>query len=336
MPATRLAQSIALAALAVSAAAQSSVLEDGLREFRGGNLAGAEARFRKLLEGGDNPTARVFLALAEAGTGRCEQAVPELKRDLAATDAGRLAGLALVQCETRAGHFDDAFAAVARLKALYPEDADVLFQAARLYSTAWNETVKEMFEKTPASFRVNQLSAEVFETQEKYDAAVAEYRKAAAKSPKTAGLHFRLGRALLMQSHEPGNLIEARKEFEAELALNPFDAAAEYEVAQILLAQQKQDEAAVHFQRAVDLSPEFTEGLIALAKLKTSDAIPLLEKAVKLAPRSEAAHMGLMMAYRNAGRANDAQAQKDELDKLMKPPEGEFSNFLKKLGEQKP
>jgi hypothetical protein len=43
-----------------------------------------------------------------------------------------------------------------------------------------------------------------------------------------------------------------------------------------------------------------------------------------------------MMAYRNAGRTADAQREKAELDKLQKSPEGEFTDFLKRLGEKPP
>jgi hypothetical protein len=43
-----------------------------------------------------------------------------------------------------------------------------------------------------------------------------------------------------------------------------------------------------------------------------------------------------MIAYRNAGRTADAQREKAELDKLQRPPEGEFTDFLKRLGEKAP
>jgi hypothetical protein len=43
-----------------------------------------------------------------------------------------------------------------------------------------------------------------------------------------------------------------------------------------------------------------------------------------------------MMAYRNAGRMDDAQREKALFDKLSRPPEGEFTEFLKKLGEKAP
>ena len=81
--------------------------------------------------------------------------------------------------------------------------------------------------------------------------------------------------------------------------------------------------------------------MIAVAKLRSSakrygDAIALLERAVELQPRAEAAHYNLMLAYRNAGRDADARREKAAIDRLQRPPEGEFTDFLKRLGEKAP
>src|SRR5205807_1991878 len=101
-----------------------------------------------------------------------------------------------------------------------------------------------------------------------------------------------------------------------ELLLNPGDAVAEYQIGQTLMAEQNTAAAAQHFERAVSLNPDFSEALVALAKTKSrADAIALLERAVKLQPESEPAHYNLMLAYRNAGRADDAQREKAVLDK---------------------
>jgi len=188
---------------------------------------------------------------------------------------------------------------------------------------------------------VNQLSGEILETQGQFSEAAAEYRKAIEKNPKALNLHFRLGRALLMSSHSPELLDSALKEFQAELELNPSDSISDYEIAQVLLAQEKPDAAAPRLERSLQLNPEFPEALIALGKIrldqkKNDEAIALLQRAVKLAPRSEPAHYNLMMAYRNTGKMPEARAEKSELDKLQKAPEGEFSEFLKKLGEKPP
>ena len=322
---------------AVPLFAQTNPTGDGIAAFQRGDYQAA----RKDLERAPNdPRARLFLALTRAATGGCEAAIPELTRGFAAGEDRRLAGLALAQCQVGAKRFAEAGAVVAQLEKLYPSDADVLYVSADYHMKAWNDAIYRMYQKAPSSYRVDQLSAEVFETQGKYTEAVAEYRKAIEKNPKAINLHYRLGRALLQQSHDPAVLEQARKEFETELRMNPSDAVAEYQVAQILAAEQKKAEAAPHFERAAELRPDFPEALIAVAKLRMEarrypDAIALLQRAVKLQPRNETAHYNLMMAYRNAGRTADADREKAELDKLQKPPEGEFTEFLKRLGDKK-
>jgi tetratricopeptide (TPR) repeat protein len=334
---------ISLILLAGLAAAQNDPLVDGLKAFHEGDYQAAERNFRAALKTGDDPRARAFLALTLASTSRCDAALPELARafESGGKEIQRLAGLALAQCHIAANRLDDATALIAKLRARYPADGDVLYQAARFYMRAWNDTIYQLYRENPSSFRVNQLSGEILETQGHFQEAAAEYRKAIEKNPNALSLHFRLGRALLMSSHSPEMLDAALKEFEAELARNPHDSVAQYQAAQVLLAQQKPDEAAARLERALELNADFPEALIALGKLrldekKNAEAISLLERAVKLAPRSEPARYSLMMAYRNSGNMAEARKQKAELDKLQRPPEGEFTEFLKKLGEKAP
>jgi tetratricopeptide (TPR) repeat protein len=317
--------------------AQTNPVETGIAAFNRGDYKAARQNLERAPK---DPQARLFLALTKAATGECEAALPDLSKAFSSGSAQRLAGLALAQCHIAAKRFPEAGAVIAQLEKQFPADADVLYVSADYHMKAWNDAIYRMYQKAPSSYRVDQLSAEVFETQGKYTEAIAEYRKAIEKNPKAIDLHYRLGRALLQQSHDPAVLDQALKEFEAELSLNPSDAVAEYQVAQVLTAGQKKPEAAAHFERAAELRPDFPEALIGVAKLRSdakrySDAIALLERAVKLQPRNETAHYNLMMAYRNAGRAADAQREKAELDNLQKPPEGEFTDFLKRLGDKK-
>lgn len=328
--------------LTLAAAAQSDPLLTGIEAFHKGDMPAAERNLRLAAKGSD-PRGAAFLALTLAATGRCDEAVPGLQAAYKGThpDIARLAGLAFVQCRLVSGSVDEAAAVLKGLKVKYPNDADVLYQSARLYMRAWNDTIYDLYKKAPASFRVNQLSGEVLETQGQFTDAVAEYRKAIAKNPKALNLHFRLGRALLMSAHSPDVLDAAMQEFQTELAMNPADSVVLYQIGQILQNQQKPGPAAEKFQQALALNPNFSEVLIALGKLradekKNEEAIALLERAVKLSPKSESAHYSLMMAYRNAGRMPDARREKAELDRLQKAPEGEFTEFLKKLGEKPP
>jgi tetratricopeptide (TPR) repeat protein len=308
---------------------------EGIEAFNKGDYAKAA----KLLAQSQDAPGKAFYAMTQAATGHCAEALPELSRAFEAKDTRRLAGIALAQCRVSASDFSGAAPVVAELEKEFSSDADVLYVAADYHMKAWNDTIYRMYQRAPGSWRVDELSAEVFESQGKFPEAIAEYRKAIAKNPKAIDLHYRLGRALLRHSHDPAVLDQARAEFEAELALNPSDAVAEYQIAEIFATQQKKPEAAAHFERAAELRPDFPEALIAVAKLRSEahrypEAVELLERVIKLQPRNETAHYNLMMAYRNAGRMPDAQREKDVLDKLQKPPEGEFTDFLKRLGDK--
>ena len=309
--------------------AQIEPLAAGIEAYSKGDYAAAERELRKA----SGAQAKAFLALTLAATNRCEEALPALRE---AAPTQRLAALALVQCHLNASRFDEASAVLEKM----PKDADSLYLAARLHMRAWNESLRDLYKVAPGSYRVNQISGEILETQGQFAEAAAEYRKAIAKNPEALSLHFRLGRALLMSTHSSSTFEEARKEFELELARNPRDAVAHYQIAQILLAQNKGAEAAVKLELALAIEPAFPEALIALGKLRVAekrndDAIMLLTRAAELQPKSEAVHYNLMLAYRNAGRLDDARREKVALDAIQKPPEGEFSDFLKKLGEKK-
>lgn len=338
MRVTKLASFLTLAA---AFSQQPDPVAQGIAAFHQGRYTEARA----ILETAPaSEHGRVFLALSRAALGDCAAVSPDLAKQFdqaADPDLRRLAGLAAVQCYVAQNRLSDAFPIAARLQALYPKDADVLYQAARLYMKAWNDTIFRMYRNTPASFRVNQISAEIFETQNRYSEAISEYRKAIGKNQTALNLHFRLGRALLMQSHSPESLDAAQKEFEAELALNPGDPVAEHQIGLILLAKQKPAEATARFERALVLNPDFPEALQALAKTKMDAkqydaAITLLQRVVKLQPDNDGAHYSLMMAYRNTGKTDEALREKAVLDKLRKPPEGEFTDFLKRLGEKAP
>ncbi|MGH9646787.1 MAG: tetratricopeptide repeat protein, partial [Bryobacteraceae bacterium] len=276
--------------------------------------------------------AHTWMALTQAATGGCAEAASQLATAFSHApdpDLRKLTGEALMSCIE------------STLKTEYPADPDVLYQSAQAHWKAWNDAVYQMFQKTPASYRVNQISAGILEVQGKYPEAISEYRKAIEKNPRALDLHFRLGRVLLMNSQGPEALEAARREFEAELALNAEDAAAEYEVGQILIAQEKHDAGIRRIERALTLRPDFLEALLAMAKFRLDarnypDAIALLKRALTIQPRNEPGHYNLMLAYRNSGDLENAKREKQTLDSLQKPPEGEFTEFLKKLGEKTP
>jgi tetratricopeptide (TPR) repeat protein len=276
-----------------------------------------------------------WLALASAAAGACV-VVPLEQKELY-----RTGNLAAAKCFFDAGEQGKAFALLGELQKRFPNDADVLYLEAKLHMRAFNDATFAMFEHTPNSYRVHELSGEIFETQNRYGDAAGEYRKAIALKPEAPDLHFRLGRALLLQSHDREALAKAEAAFREELQISPGDAACEFQLGQVAQVRAQSDEAKKHFAKALEMSPDFVQAMIALAKIESAQknlprAIELLARATELQPKNETAHYALMTAYRDAGQLDKAQAEKAKLDELQKPPEGEFSDFLKKLGEKTP
>ncbi|MBV9498412.1 MAG: tetratricopeptide repeat protein [Acidobacteriaceae bacterium] len=322
--------------------AAGSVRDAGIADFNEGRYSDALAKLSVAAKDPTDRIARAFLALTQAALGHCDAALPGLTAtDPTDGDIYRLTGLAAVKCYSAAGDNATTFALLDKLEKRFPNDPDVLYTAAKLHMKAFNDTTFAMFQRTPASYRVHELSAEIFEVEDRYSDAIAEYRKAIEMNPRAPELRFRLGRAILRQSHSPEALEQATAEFQSELKLSPEDGACEFQLGQIAQVEAKTSEAESHFERAIKLSPNFVQALIALGKLKSQqkqydEAVTLLGRAVKLQPTNEAAHYALLTAYRDSGQMDKAQEEKATLDHLQKPPEGEFSDFLKKLGEKPP
>lgn len=322
-----------------------TTLDQGIEAFHKGQYQEAQKLFEQTVKASPaDARAITFLAITRAAIGDCNRSYDELKLQAGRNsdpEIRRLAGLACIQCLLPHNEFTQIMPLLYRLQNQYPDDPDVIYEAARVYNKAWNYSIYDLFQKAPSSYRVNQLSAEIFETQGRYKEAAEEYQKAIVKNPIALNLHYRMGRAILLASHDPADLEKAREEFEAELKLNPIDAVAEYQIAQIYQNERKSSDAADHYEKALSIAPNFAEALVALGKLRLeakehSAAVTLLERAVKVQPSLEAAHYNLMIAYRDSGRTKEAQREKKELDKLQRPPEGEFSDFLKKLGDKAP
>ena len=114
-------------------------LLQGILQFHRGEYASAEKSLVQALEKSDDSHGRAFLALTRAASGGCDIARAELEqtfRQAGASEIHRLSGLALSQCHLSASHFSEAFAVLTRLASLFPEDADVLYQSARLHLKA--------------------------------------------------------------------------------------------------------------------------------------------------------------------------------------------------------
>ncbi len=183
------------------------------------------------------------------------------------------------------------------------------------YSDLSSRAAQELAQTAPTSIPAMEMDADASEQQGKWDAAEKDYRKILEQNPRYPSIHFRLARLLLSKPNPSPDFAEqAKKELQAELAIDPANAGAEYVLGE--LARQAQDLAAAeqHFAKATELDPNFADaylglGMSLLAEKKYPQAVAPLEKAVKMQPANPAGHYSLATAYARTGRKEEAEKE---------------------------
>ena len=252
-----------------------------------------------------------------AETGHCAEALPALKTTHKLTDKElkRRVGLDGVRCAMGLGRSDDALDFLRMLTIEFPNDPDVLYLSVHTYSDLATRASENLAQSAPSSYQARELNAEAYESQGKWDKAAQEYQKALAQNPDAPGIHFRIGRLLLSKPNPIPEIVEqAKKEFQAELKIDPFNAGAEYVLGELARQEQHWDDAVEHFSRASKLDPGFGDAFLGLGEAlisarKFPDAIPPLEAAVKLEPANPAAHYNLATAYSRTGKKAEADKE---------------------------
>jgi tetratricopeptide (TPR) repeat protein len=250
------------------------------------------------------------ISLAEKG--RCREALPLLKKSIPHLSDKQLkfeAAMASARCAMSLDQVETTADTLLLLNREYPYNPEVLYVTIHYFSELANRAEQDLVNSAPDSYQVHKLDAEGLESQEKWDEAAAEYRKILEKNPKLPDIHYRLGRILL--SKQPPAVDEAKKEFDAELAIDPANAAAEFMLGDIARQAQQWDEAIANFSRAMKMDPGFEEAYLGLgmalnASGKYLDAMGPLESYVKMEAADPAGHYQLSIAYAKLGRKEDA------------------------------
>ena len=292
-------------------------------------------------------TAQMFLGLSRAALGQCVAAIPLLKKyfnESTEPKLRRLEGLNLVTCYEDRSELEHAREAAQVLNRSYPDDPEVLFHLAEIYSSMLNTTVDDLLKKHSDSYRFHQIAGETLEAEGNYKQAVKEYRKALDINPRALRLHYRIGRLILLTAGRTEADGQALVEFQKELSINPQDAASEYRIGEIFLTDHRNEEARQSFLRALELSPDFAEAHIGLAKIELEDhqperALTELERAIQLQPKNPSAHYTLMLACRDLGKRQQAIHEMEVFQNLKAEENKDFRSELRALlagGESEP
>jgi tetratricopeptide (TPR) repeat protein len=259
--------------------------------------------------------AKLGVSLAE--TGKCADALIYLKKTNTrglTDDLKKTVGAAGVRCSMLSNQQDDAIDFLRALRRDLPRDPEVQFLSVHVFSDLSIRASQELLFTNPSAYQVHQLNAEALEMQSRWDDAMSEYRVVLDKDPNLPGIHYRIGRLILSKPKTATTFDDAKKEFEAELKINPNNPGAEYVLGEMAREQDQWPEAIEHFGKAAQLDASFADALIGWGRSLTAggkpeEAIAPLERAAKLQAQNPAVHYHLAIAFRRAGKKEDADKE---------------------------
>lgn len=286
--------------------------------FRHADFTQASKEFRAALD--LEPTlwnATAFLGMSEFALGKNEEAKPLLESAFAHLQEGKLrsqVGIELTAVYRASNDLPHAVDIVRALAQAAPDDPAILYLSYRTYSDLAAQTLSRLGQVAPESPQMHQILAQAMASQDDFQGAIAQYRRALEIDPHLPGAHFEIGQLTLANSSaEPSRQI-AEKEFQTALSANPGDAESLYMLGEIQWLRSQPEEALAFYNQALGIRPAFVDAHIAAGKAlitlgRTDEALKQLLEAVRLDPQSEAAHYRLSEAYRKLGRTQDAERE---------------------------
>jgi tetratricopeptide (TPR) repeat protein len=303
----------------------------GLVYFQQGKFDQAVPALRQALKLKPSlPNTDVLLAMSLSELGEYDQAIDGLERGFRRSSDARLkrmAGLQLQRAYTGLRRDDKAVEVALELERLYPDDPEVLYHASRLYANFAYLTMQKLSRIAPESVWMHLTAGEVNESQGGLDGAVREYRAVLALEPRRPGVHFRLGRVYLTRARQNtgdgGSSAEALKEFEAELEIDPRNANAAYEIAELHRVGGELELARSFFERAVEHDADFEDALVGLGRTlialgKPDRALPILQRALSANASNEVTYYQLAQAHRALGNVREQEKALAEFERLRR------------------
>jgi tetratricopeptide (TPR) repeat protein len=267
-----------------------------------------------------------FLAMSLSELGRYEEAVPALQKGFHSqhADVRRMCGLQLERAYTGLKRDRDAVRVALEMEKLYPNDPEVQYHDGKIFGNFAYVTMQKLWQAAPDSVWKHQAEGEALESQGSFESAIGQYREVLARDPQRPGIHYRLGRILLARSQKTGapeGTDAAAKEFDAEIKLDPTNANAAYELAEIDRNAGRFDDAQKYFELALKGHPDFEEAHLGLAAAlisahKPELALPHLQKAIALNRDNEVAWWRMSQVERLLGNSEGQKKALAEFQRL--------------------
>jgi tetratricopeptide (TPR) repeat protein len=254
-----------------------------------------------------------FFQLGDFGSAR-----PEFETALKLTPNDGVAQLFLARSLLELRDLKGAVKLLDQLHDADPNNVEVLFSLGWAYADLSVSTLGAIQKADPNSYLIDVLQGKYAEVKQAYAEAAEHYKKALAKSPNQPDLCYDYAHALWASGDFPAALQQYRRVLE----VNPGDYRASWEAARIALLDNPQD-ALELATRSLELKPDTAEALAIrgralLALGKPLSAVDDLKKATALDPNNPGYYFQLARAYRQVGRAdqaNDAAANYERLQR---------------------
>jgi protein O-GlcNAc transferase len=268
-----------------------------------------------------NNTVRLNLALAFYKSARPNQAIPQLKRVVASDPDARNAYLILADCYRQTGQDQELVSLLKPREQMFGNDHAYAF----LLGTALLQTgdtlegqkyVDRIF-GAGESAEAHLLMGIAHLGQQQYRLAKTELELAVKLNPRLPTVHSLYGRSLLALGEQEA----AERAFRRELEVNINDFEANLQLGNVRRGTQKFAEASTYLERAMTIRPADITARKLLASLRlqtgrTEEAAQMLESIVTEAPDLVEAHVQLATAYNRLKRREDAQRERQIIDRL--------------------
>jgi tetratricopeptide (TPR) repeat protein len=199
-----------------------------------------------------------------------------------------------------------------------PKNQEIWYTLGKVYMKLSEGALAKLNEIDPDSVWVHQISGEVMESMKNYDGALIEYKKAVELAPNQPGIHYLLGNAYWALA----NWSDAAREFQTEIANDPSNCAAQWKIANTILEQRLDPEAALsNADKALALCPNLAQAKVDRARAlirmdRNEEAVKDLQAAEKITPEEPSIHFLLGQALRSLGRTAEAKVEMDMFTKL--------------------
>jgi tetratricopeptide (TPR) repeat protein len=275
--------------------------------------------------------AATLLAIAMSETGDYKGAISGLEKGFGRDpdpQVKRMCGLQLLRAYSGLQQDEKAVRTALELNRLYPNDPEILYHTGRIYGNFAYLTMKKLGDVAPDSVWRDEAAGEAYQSQGAYQQAISAYESVLKSNPSQPGIHFRIGRTYQERARSTNSqedLAAATREFLLELEIDPRNANAAYEIAEIDRQGGDLASAEKYFKMALSDYPDFQEAHVGLGATlisldRASEALPYLQKGVELNPADEAAWYRLSQANRKLGNKEEQLRALAEYRRLHEKP----------------